>query len=64
MGDALTEQQYRDIEELGILADKDDQVGVCRSTCADDPSLRRKSVHLKQVGRQIAPEDLLLAMQP
>ena len=26
IGDALTPQQYRDIEELGILADKDDQV--------------------------------------
>lgn len=63
MGDALTEQQYRDIEELGILADKDDQVGVCRSACAGDPSLRRKCVHLKQVGRQIAPEDMLVAMQ-
>lgn len=25
MGDSLTEQQYKDIEELGILADKDDQ---------------------------------------
>jgi 4-hydroxyphenylpyruvate dioxygenase len=25
IGDALTPQQYRDIEELGILADKDDQ---------------------------------------
>lgn len=26
IGDALTPQQYKDIEELGILADKDDQV--------------------------------------
>jgi hypothetical protein len=26
IGDALTPQQYQDIEELGILADKDDQV--------------------------------------
>lgn len=29
IGDALTPQQYRDIEDLGILADKDDQVGCC-----------------------------------
>ncbi len=26
IGDALTPQQYKDVEELGILADKDDQV--------------------------------------
>ncbi len=27
IGDVLTEEQYREVKELGILVDKDDQVG-------------------------------------
>lgn len=33
IGDVLTEEQYREVKELGLLVDKDDQVSSCCCLC-------------------------------
>lgn len=50
IGDALTPQQYKDIEELGILADKDDQV-----LCPRVPALLPALMHVVAIGRGTLP---------
>lgn len=34
IGNALTEEQYKEVKELGILVDKDDQAGALFSSSA------------------------------
>ena len=34
IGNALTEEQYKEVKELGILVDRDDQAGVLSSSPA------------------------------